>query len=242
MKATELIAVMPVYNEQDNIATVIMEWLDAFSREGVRCSLIAVNDGSTDGSLSILRKLEVQFPDRIEIIDKANSGHGRSCRAGYDAAVQRGAPWILQIDSDGQCDPAFFPQFWSKRREADCVFGVRVTRDDGRLRKLISTASRVLTSIAAGRDLRDVNVPYRLIGRAALQQALATVPEDFDLQNIALTLALKRNSTLRWAHIPIRFRARQGGTNSINFPKIAKMGFTMLKDLHQVRQQDSAGP
>jgi hypothetical protein len=49
-----------------------------------------------------------------------------------------------------------------------------------------------------------------------------------------LTLALKRDPTLRWSYVPIRFRARQGGTNSINLRKIAQMGFRMLRQIHRV--------
>src|ERR1700730_8227323 len=228
MNSAELVAVMPVYNEEANIAPVITEWLAAFGREGINARLLAVNDGSRDNTLSILQKLQTQFPDQLLVLDKPNSGHGRSCRVGYEAALQHNAPWILQIDSDGQCDPEFFPAFWANRNEADCVFGLRVTRGDGIVRKIVSKAASILTSLVTGRDLKDANVPYRMMKRAALEKALPSVPKNFDLQNIALTLALKRNPTLRWAYVPIRFRARQGGTNSINLPKIAKMGFRML--------------
>src|SRR6202022_4959414 len=115
MKSTELIAVMPVYNEEANIAAVITEWLQAFAHEQINARLLAVNDGSRDDTLSILRKLQSQYSDQLLILDKPNSGHGRSCRVGYEAALQQEAPWILQIDSDGKCDPAFFPLFWGQR-------------------------------------------------------------------------------------------------------------------------------
>jgi glycosyltransferase involved in cell wall biosynthesis len=236
MTNTELIAVMPVFNEEENIANVVTEWMETFAREQVVCRLLAVNDGSTDRTLSILKDLQQQFPEQLSALDKANSGHGRTCRFGYDAALEQDVPWIFQIDSDGQCDPAFFPQFWARRKEADCIFGNRVVRDDGRLRKLISRACRLLVAIATGRDLKDANVPYRLMKRTSLHKALQSVPRDFDIQNIAITLALKRDPSLRWAYVPIRFRARQGGTNSINLTKIAKMGFRMLMQIRRVRK------
>src|SRR5262249_27756472 len=162
----------------------------------------------------ILQNLQAQFGDRVSVVDKPNSGHGRSTRVGYHTALQNGAPWILQIDSDGQCDPAFFPDFWAKRNESECVFGRRMAREDGSVRKLIQIACRLLTMIVTRRDLKDSNVPYRLMRRDALQRALQSVPPDFDMQNVALTLALKRDSFLRWSYVPIRFRARQGGVNS----------------------------
>lgn len=236
MNSADLIAVMPVYNEEANIANVITEWLNAFEREQIASRLLVINDGSTDKTLSILKELESQFPEQLSVLDKPNSGHGQTCRFGYDIAVQQNAPWILQIDSDGQCDPAFFSQFWSKREETDCIFGLRVTRDDGYVRKLISMTCRLLTSVATGRDLKDANVPYRLIERPALRRALQKIPQEFDLQNIALTIALKRDPTLRWAYVPIRFRARQGGTNSINVRSIASMGLRMLAEINRVKK------
>jgi len=213
---------------------VVTEWLQAFTSEGITARLFAVNDGSRDNTLPILRRLQLQFPDQLLVLDKPNSGHGRSCRVGYEAALQENSQWILQIDSDGQCDPVFFTFFWAKRNEADCIFGLRVERDDGLMRKLISKAASILTSIITGRDLKDANVPYRLLRHGALERALANVPKNFDIQNVALTVSLKRNPALRWSYVPIRFRARQGGTNSINLPKIARMGFEMLIQIHRV--------
>src|SRR5262249_34566838 len=231
-----LTVVVPIYNEEASIAAVIDEWLDAFAREGVACRLLTINDGSTDASLSILRQLQSQFPEQVVIIDKLHSGHGQSCRAGYEAALQVGSPWILQIDSDGQCDPAFFPQFWAKREEANCIFGARVARDDGLLRRWISVACRWLVALVTGRDLKDPNVPYRLIARAALRQALHRVPKDFELQNIALALALKRDRVLRWAYVPIRFRARHSSASRMSLPKIARLGVQMLSQIHTVAE------
>ncbi len=234
MNPVELMVVMPVYNEAANIVRVVREWLDAFAHAGVSHRLIAINDGSRDETLSLLQECAVEFADRLLILDQANSGHGRSCRRGYEEALAGDAPWILQIDSDGQCDPGYFPEFWRRRSDADCVFGRRVVRDDGVIRKLISTACRALIAIVTGRDLKDVNVPFRLLKRRALQKALNDVPPDFDLQNIALTLALKRQRNLQWAYVPIRFRAREGGVNSIHLRKISRMGWEMLRQIHRV--------
>ena len=236
MATPELIAVTPVYNEESNIAAVIAEWLEIFAHEGVAGRFLTINDGSSDATLSILRALEAQFPEQLVILDKSNSGHGQTCRAGYEAALQFKSPWILQIDSDGQCDPVFFSQFWAKREEADCIFGVRVIRDDGLLRKWMSIACRRLIAIVTGYDLKDPNVPYRLIARVALEQALQLVPKEFELQNIALAFALKRNRALRWAYVPIRFRARRDGQSRLSFLKIARLGIRMLTQIHTVAE------
>lgn len=230
-----LALVLPVYNEETAIGGVLEEWADALEKEAVNYVVFAVNDGSKDRSLEILRSSRTRLGDRLEIIDQSNSGHGRSCRAGYEAALANGASWVFQIDSDGQCDPAYFEEFWRARQEADCIFGQRIVRDDGAMRQMISTVCRAAVAMFTGTDVKDANVPYRLMRRSALEGALTRIPQDFDLQNIALTLALKRDPRLRWRHIPIRFRIRRGGAGSLNFPKIVKAGLAMLRDLPRVR-------
>lgn len=232
----ELAVVMPVYNEEANIETVLNEWMAELSRLDISFSILAVNDGSRDGTGAALKRQAERFPVQVIAIDKTNAGHGRACRAGYDRAVQGGAAWTLQIDSDGQCDPRFFAAFWQERDEADCVFGLRTSRDDGPLRSLVSGLCRLATSALTGIDLKDANVPYRLVRTAVMAQALARIPEDFDMQNVALTATLKRDRSLRWKYVPIHFRDRQGGTNSINLRRIAAMGWQLMRTFHRIRR------
>jgi glycosyltransferase involved in cell wall biosynthesis len=234
MTTPELCVVMPVYNEEANIASVVTEWVTELQRLGISFELLAVNDGSRDGTGGELARLAVQFPGTVTPVDKANGGHGLACRKGYERAIERGAAWTLQIDSDGQCDPRFFAAFWNGREEADAIYGLRTSRDDGLSRVMISTVSRIATSLLSGCDLKDANVPYRLMRTPVLAEALARIPADFDMQNTALTVALRRRSALRWKYVPIHFRDRQGGTNSINLRRIAGMGLVLLRDLHRI--------
>jgi dolichol-phosphate mannosyltransferase len=231
---TELAVVIPVYNEEANIASVVDEWTAALGQLGIDYVLFTINDGSRDGTAAALQKLTQEFPGRVEPVNKANAGHGQACRTGYEMAVTRGVAWTLQIDSDGQCDPTYFAEFWRSRTDADVIFGVRKTRDDGFMRVLISGVCSVVTSTLTGLDLKDANVPYRLIRTEALKQALPRIPADFDMQNVALTLALKRETALRWHYIPIHFRNRQGGTNSINLRRILRMGLTLVTSLNRI--------
>jgi len=232
----ELAVVIPVYNEEANIANVVREWTGALGQLGIDFVLLAINDGSRDGTAAALQTLARENPGRVEPVDKANAGHGLACRTGYEMAVTRGAAWTLQIDSDGQCDPGYFAEFWRSRTEADVIFGVRRTRDDGFLRVLISGICSAVASALTGLNLKDANVPYRLIRTEALAQALPRIPADFDMQNVALTLALKRDRALRWRYIPIHFRNRQGGTNSINLWRILRMGLTLVTSLNRIRK------
>lgn len=232
-----LLVVMPIYNEQANIRSVLAEWMPPLLACEPSTTLIALNDGSRDATAATLDDLEAEYGDRLCVIHKTNSGHGLTCRMGYEIAAASSAEWVFQIDSDGQCDPAYFPEFWKAREAADCVFGFRSTRDDGLSRLLISRICTAATFVATGRSLKDANVPYRLMRKEVIAPALRVIPSDFDILNVALTLVLKRNRKLRWKHLPIHFRARQGGENSINIPKVLRMGTSMLFDLRRIGKE-----
>jgi len=103
----DIAVVMPVYNEAANISAVLHEW---FSYLRIVCPnfvLFAVNDGSKDETAKILALLRDELGPRLRVVNKSNSGHGLTCREGYQLALAEGAEWIFQIDSDGQCDPVF---------------------------------------------------------------------------------------------------------------------------------------
>lgn len=232
-----LVIVMPIYNEATNIHTVIEEWSSVLETLGTEYQFLLINDGSKDDTLSVLHRIESGCPTRVIVVDKPNSGHGRSCRLGYDAACAAPAvQWVLQIDSDGQCNPAYFGEFWKRRESADCVFGVRVKRDDGFVRTLTSTLCRYGSTLVTGQMMGDANVPYRLIRRNALEQALKHVPTSFDIHNVALTFVLKKMNNIRWEYVPIHFRGRQGGSNSINVANVTRLGLGMICDLNRLRK------
>jgi dolichol-phosphate mannosyltransferase len=235
----ELAVVMPVYNEAANISAVLHEWFDYLSIVAPNFILFAVNDGSKDRTAEILGSLRNELGPRLRVVNKSNSGHGLACREGYELALCQGSPWIFQIDSDGQCDPAFFDTLYRNRAEYDCIFGYRRTRDDGIGRVFVSFCCRFLLCLMTGTYLPDPNVPYRLMRSSALRKALRKVTADFELQNIGLTFALKQQPELAWKYFPIHFRARRGGENSINYRKIVKMGINLLRDFRQLTHEDS---
>lgn len=229
-----LVIIIPVYNEAANIAAVVNEWRKTL--QDIEHQFLLINDGSKDDTQTILEALERQFPEEFVIIDKPNSGHGRTCRLGYDAAVASNAvEWILQIDSDGQCESVFFPDFWDKRLNADCVFGKRIKRDDGFARTVTSKICKFVTTVLGGTDMGDPNVPYRLMRKEVLANALQQIPPSFNIHNVALTFILKQNPAVKFLYVPIGFPKRQGGDNSINLLNVAHWGVDMLLELNKLK-------
>ncbi len=230
-----LIVVMPIYNEAANISEVISRWSECLRSLGIPFQIVALNDGSRDQTHEILLKLESEQADLLCVVSKPNSGHGITCRIGYDIAVSSTAEWILQIDSDGQCDPKHFADFWARRERSDCIFGLRTSRDDGIARVVTSAICRVASSLICGQDLKDPNVPYRLMKREALQKALRYIPPNFNIHNVALTYVLKKLPGLKWDYVAIHFPDRKAGENSINVLKVVTWGAEMLLELLRIR-------
>ncbi|NJK90822.1 MAG: glycosyltransferase family 2 protein [Blastochloris sp.] len=232
-----LLVVMPVYNEEANIRVVLAEWTAALKAELDNFAFVIINDGSRDGTEAILQELESNDPEHYIVVTKPNSGHGNSCRVGYDVACASRCEWVLQIDTDGQCDPCYFSAFWTEKDQADCVFGVRKSRDDGWARVVTSQICRWGSSMVCGVDLRDPNVPYRLLRKSVLFGALNFIPPGFNIHNVAITFVLKKTPKLRFRYVPIHFRERQGGKNSINLLNVTQWGVDMLVELWKLQRK-----
>ena len=186
-KKYDLCIVIPVYNESTNIEKVLNDWNGELKKNVDDFCFVVVNDGSKDNSRKIIESLSLN----IFLLDKHNSGHGRSIRLGYDFSVNvLDTNYILQIDSDGQCEPKYFIDFWSNRLDYDFVLGVRKTRGDGLIRMITSKMSKIITSLLTNVNMKDPNTPYRLFNKKTLEQSLKLVNESFDIHNIALTYVI----------------------------------------------------
>ena len=167
----------------------------------------------------------------VEVRRHANRGHGQTCLAGYRVAVERGIPFVFQIDSDGQCIPQFFESVWNLRQNHDVVYGVRTCREDGWRRAFASKILRFFLRVVAGVWCEDANTPYRLMRTECLADVLDRVPPDFFLANIAVAVLLKRNSRCRHAFAPIRFAERIGGEPAVPFAKFGHRAHELYQQL-----------
>ena len=229
----ELQVVIPVYNESSNIGRVIDQWCAQLDAEAIRYSIVAVDDGSTDDSATVLQALHEKWGPKLETIRQKNSGHGPTIRKGYLLAVERQIPWIFQIDSDGQCDPQYFPRFWAVREDHDFVSGCRIRREDGLGRVVISLILRGAVFLISGVNCRDVNVPYRLMRTAAISPLLAKIPPDCFFTNVGLSVLALR-ARLRFVMIPIVFRARAGGKTTVPYRKMGIHAINLYRNLSKL--------
>lgn len=213
--------VIPAYNEAANIAQVVGQWYPVVTSCGDG-SLIVLDDGSTDETARILRALARSRP-ALRVVEKDNEGHGATVLRGYRLALEDGADYVFQTDSDGQTDPDDFPAFWARRESYDAVMGVRASREDGLSRVCVTNVLKAVVDAFFHVRVPDANVPFRLVRADALTDALELVPEGYGLANAALSVSLfKLGYSVEF--LPIAFHARQGGENSIDIPRIVRIG------------------
>ncbi|MEI7780295.1 MAG: glycosyltransferase family 2 protein [Planctomycetota bacterium] len=239
--ATELLVVMPVYNEEASVRKVVLEWFQEIQCWTENFIFLAIDDGSKDGTSAVLERLREQLGTRLQVISRHNRGHGQSCLEGYLHGCAVGIPWILQIDSDGQCDPAYFYRFWRCRERYQVIYGYRWWRSDGLRRVVASTVLR-LTVLAFARALcPDANVPYRLLRTNGLAPIVAAIPRDFFLANVALAILLRRH---RWSEhfVPIRFRDRYAGTPSVKLTKFGGKAQELIRQIAALPASIPRGP
>ena len=227
-----LFLVMPAYNEQETVEAVINQWYPVVEQSGPESRLVIVNDGSKDRTAEILQRCAWTRPQLVAL-DKPNSGHGATVLYAYRYALERGADYVFQTDSDGQTLPEEFGPFWAQRADYDLLIGQRCHRQDGFSRVVVTKVLRIVLWASFGVWVSDANTPYRLMKADALRENLAFLPPDFNLSNAALAVIYARRHQ-RVKYIPITFRPRQGGVNSINLKKIIKIGWNALRDFRTI--------
>jgi glycosyltransferase involved in cell wall biosynthesis len=214
----ELTVVMPVYNEDGAIASVLAQWVEALQALSVDYQIVAYNDGSRDGTMSALQTI-AQGNRRIMVIDKPNSGHGPTILQGYRRHLA--SPWIFQVDSDGELGPDKFVELWENRECYDFLIGNRVSRKSPLARQITTWISRYLVWTLYGRAIFDVNCPYRLFRPAGLQKYLLKIPPDTFAPNLLLA-GIVSHLRLRVYQTDVVHTNRQTGVVSIKRWKLFK--------------------
>jgi glycosyltransferase involved in cell wall biosynthesis len=161
--------VIPVYNEEENVAPLFEAICRALEPVHKTWEVIFVDDGSTDASLTILRQLADNDPQHVRVIVfRRNFGQTAAITAGID--YSKGEIVIL-LDADLQNDPQDIPLLLRKLDEGyDVVSGWRKTRMDNALtRTLPSVLANLLISAVTGVHLHDYGCTLKAYRRAALE-------------------------------------------------------------------------
>jgi glycosyltransferase involved in cell wall biosynthesis len=185
-------ALVPAYNAERFVADVIRK-----ASESV--PVIAVNDGSRDDTLAVLRS-----SDAIVIDQQPNQGKGIALRTGFKGAMERGATAVITLDADGQHDPSEIPLFLEKFRAtgADLIIGERDFSKMPAVRRTSNTIGRRAFSWALGRHVPDNQSGYRLLSRRLMEAVLDSGESGFEFEMDMILVSLERGWPIEG--VPIR--------------------------------------
>ena len=214
LPAPDVSIVVPVRNEQDNVAPLIAEIAAALDGRW-RYEIIYVNDGSRDESLSLLRATADGDP-RVTVIDLSrNHGHQLAVTAGLDAA--RGDAVVI-MDSDLQDPPEVVLELVAKWHDGyDVAYAQRRSRKDGFFKKatadLFYRTLNVLSDIDIPRNTGD----FRLISRKVLEHIRRYPEHDRFLRGMISHAGFKQIA------VPFDRHARHAGETGYPLRKMLRL-------------------
>lgn len=217
----DLSIVVPIYNEEGNVRELQRQVAAALDGRSIAYELILVDDGSTDGSLSILRELAA-VDERVKVIRfRRNFGQTAAMAAGFDVAQGR---VVIPLDGDLQNDPADIPRLLEKINEGyDVVSGWRKDRKDAFLNRTLPSvlANRCISSIT-GIRLHDYGCTLKAYRREVL--------EGINLygEMHRFVPALVSQVGARVTEIPVGHRPRLHGTSKYGISRTMRVILDLL--------------
>lgn len=202
--------VMPAFNEEASVGTAVTEVFTKLPGAAV----LVVDDGSRDGTTPEATKAGAMVATL-----PFNLGVGGAMRLGFRYAAEHGFDNVVQIDSDGQHDPASLPALLAALDSADLVVGARFAGQGdytvrGPRRWAMIALARTLSRIAHTK-LTDATSGYRLSGPRAVALFAEHYPAEYLGDTIeALVIAAKSGLVVR--QVGVVMRPRAGGTPSHN--------------------------
>ncbi len=228
----ELEILLPVHNEGEGIEATIREIYDEIAPK-VHMQFIICEDGSRDNTKEVLSRLSESIPTQLIMSD---------VRKGYSQAVKDGmavliAPYLLCLDSDGQCDPKDFWKFWAERERYGVVYGWRVNRADVFLRRAMSRSFYLVYQAIYRIPLHDPSCPFILAKKAVIDRIGPEMGEmqqgfwwEFSVRVFRRGFSVKE--------LPVNHRQRSAGMTQVyKLKKLPGIGYRHFKALFTILRQ-----
>jgi glycosyltransferase involved in cell wall biosynthesis len=205
MIAARVLVIVPAHNEEDSLPGTLAELRATFPEAGV----LVVDDGSRDGTGRAARQAGVNV-----VRHPVNLGVGGALQTGFRWAVEHGYDIGVQLDADGQHDPAYLEALLAPVAGGRCdvSIGSRFVEASGYRAPLNRRIGMVLfqavVKLAIGRRITDTTSGFRAYSRAVMQFCQYDFPKDFP--DAPLLIGLARQG-FRLDEVPVKMRERQAG-------------------------------
>jgi len=213
------LVIIPTYNEKENIEKILRKVL---SLPGGYHVLI-VDDGSPDGTASIVKSLQNEFPGLLHILERTGKlGLGTAYIAGFKWALERTYEYIFEMDADFSHDPEDLNRLYDAcSTSADLVVGSRYTKG-GKVvnwpwdRIFISKGGALYTKLITWMPVNDPTAGFICYKR----KVLSTIPlEQVHFVGYAFQIEMKYRAWklgFKIGEVPITFRDRKEGVSKMS--------------------------
>ena len=164
-EGVEISVIVPVYNEEANLSILIPKLVEVFNRLGSLYEMIFVDDGSSDGSRTILKEMASRIPSLRVVALKQNRGLSTALLAGMREALGK---IIVTLDSDLQNDPEDIPRLLDYLDRYDMATGWRQKREDPWLKRIASRIGNSVRNRLSGERINDSACTLRVFKRECL--------------------------------------------------------------------------
>jgi dolichol-phosphate mannosyltransferase len=216
--------ILPTYNEAENVQAIVAaaaEVLAAASPEGFR--ILVVDDGSPDGTGRIADRIAAEH-EWMQVLHRSEkNGIGPAYLAGFRHALDHGAGYVMEMDSDFSHDPADLARLLQAVKDgADLALGSRYVpgggvSEWGLLRRFISEGGSMYARLVLGLRVRDLTGGFKCFRREVLE---AIHFDGVRSQGYAFQVELTYRAVqagFKVVEVPIVFRDRQQGTSKMSW-------------------------
>ncbi len=216
----KILVIIPCYNEQDSIEKVV----ENLKNNAPYADYLVVNDCSTDRSGEILRSKGMNY-----INNPVNLGIGGGVQAGYLYAKENGYDIAVQMDGDGQHDPAYLSAVCQPVIDGrfDMAIGSRFIEKEGFqssfMRRLGINIISFIIKLFTGKKVYDVTSGYRACNRRLIEFFADNYADDYPEPEAIISCVLNGFSV---GEVPVVMKERDGGVSSI---RSLKSAYYMIK-------------
>ena len=225
----KVLAMIPTFNERENITPLINEILALSGDFGV----LVVDDDSPDGTAEAVERFAGREPDRVFLmLRRENRGRGYAGVVGFIEATRRDPEFIAEMDADFSHRPCYIPQFLEAIGDADIVIGSRGVRGADQVGR--GLGRKVITRLANGYIMsvlgiygHDLTSGFRLFRTSALKELPFDKMISRGPEVVQEVLCLAQRHGLKMVEYPIVFYDRSVGKSTFNW-RIALRSLVMM--------------